>query len=150
MASMNHRRRAPAAAYTDGSIVVFGGTGSSEAPTTAERYELSTGTWHLIAAPSGTARPGVMAATTGPGHVLVLGGAGAATGRRLMCVPARRSRASTPLQLTWAPVPPWATIRCLMVATTAVGRNVTSATSAIKLQGQEARRQNVELAAPLS
>lgn len=74
VASMNHRRRAPAAAYTDGSIVVFGGTGSSEAPTTAERYELSTGTWHLIAAPSGTSRPGVMAATTGPGHVLVLGG----------------------------------------------------------------------------
>jgi galactose oxidase-like protein/Kelch motif protein len=74
VAAMNHRRRAPAAAYTDGSIVVFGGTGSVDAPTTAERYELSTGTWHLIAAPSGTPRQGAIAATTGPGHVLVLGG----------------------------------------------------------------------------
>lgn len=74
LAAMNHRRRLPAAAYTDGSIVVFGGTGSPDAPTTAERFELSTGTWTLIKAPSGTARPRVIAATTGPGHVLVLGG----------------------------------------------------------------------------
>jgi len=74
VAAMNHRRRLPAAAYTDGSIVVFGGTGATEGPTTAERYELSTGTWHLIAAPSGTTRPRAIAATTGPGHVLVLGG----------------------------------------------------------------------------
>ena len=74
VATMSHRRRLPAAAYTDGSIVVFGGTGSTDAPTTAERYELATGTWHLIAAPSGTTRPRAIAATTGPGHILVLGG----------------------------------------------------------------------------
>lgn len=74
VAAMNHRRRLPAAAYTDGSIVVFGGTGSVDAPTTAERFELETGAWSLIAAPSGTSRPRAIAATTGPGHVLVLGG----------------------------------------------------------------------------
>ncbi|MBL4848210.1 MAG: hypothetical protein JKY65_22055 [Planctomycetes bacterium] len=74
VASMSRKRRLPAAAYTDGSIVVFGGTGSTDSPTTAERYELQTNTWHELAAPSGTVRTRAIAATTGPGYVLVMGG----------------------------------------------------------------------------
>lgn len=71
---MNRRRRLPAAAYVDGSVLVVGGTGASDASTTAERFELSSMTWSELAVPSVSARAGAVAATVGPANVLVLGG----------------------------------------------------------------------------
>jgi len=74
LSDMGEPRRAPAAVYAGGFVVVFGGRNGGGASATAERYDLEEDRWEPIASPSATPRDGARAVATGPGRALLVGG----------------------------------------------------------------------------
>ncbi|MCA8924136.1 MAG: hypothetical protein KDD82_20165, partial [Planctomycetes bacterium] len=71
--ALRRGRRGCAAAYTRGSLVVFGGSGASDASSTSERLGLEDASWSDVRVP-GLARSEARAVRSGGGHLIVVGG----------------------------------------------------------------------------